>query len=70
LAPAKTPAAIIDRPNRDMVQVLNRADVKEKCFSIGGDVTTSTPAEFAAKIRSEIAKWGKVLKDAGVRVES
>jgi tripartite-type tricarboxylate transporter receptor subunit TctC len=68
-APAKTPAAIIDRLSVETARVVNRADVKEKFFSTGTDVDGSTPQEATAKIKSEIARLGKVIKDAKIRVQ-
>jgi tripartite-type tricarboxylate transporter receptor subunit TctC len=68
-APAKTPAAIIKRLNQEVVAVLRRDDVKEK-FSISGiDAVGSTPQELAAVMKSEMAKLGKVIKEAGIRAE-
>ena len=68
-ARAKTPAAIINFLNREIVQVLHRTDVKERLFNVGAEVAGSSPIEFAATIRTEIARWGKVIKDAGIRQE-
>ena len=68
-APAKTPAAVINRLNREIVQALNRAEVKERLFNTGVEVVASTPAQLAATMKSEMAKFGKVIKDAGIRVE-
>ncbi len=67
LAPAGTPVAVINRLNREIVQVLHRPDVKEKFFNASADTVGNTPTQFAATIKSEVAKWGKVLKDAGVK---
>lgn len=67
--PAKTPSAIIIRLNQEIVRVLNHADVKERFFQSGSDVIGSAPAESLAKIKSEIARMGKVIKDAGIRAE-
>ena len=69
LTRANTPAPHINRLNQEIVRVLNRADVKERLFSTGVEVVGSSPEELAATIRSDIAKWGKVIKDAGIRVE-
>jgi tripartite-type tricarboxylate transporter receptor subunit TctC len=69
LARAGTPPAIVNQLNDEIVRVLNRADVKEKFFNEGAERLSSTPAQFAAKINSEIVKWGKVLKDAGIKPE-
>jgi tripartite-type tricarboxylate transporter receptor subunit TctC len=68
-APAKTPAAIINFLHQAIVQVLNRADVKEKFFSIGVETVGSSPDEFAAKVKSEMNRLGRVIKDAGIRAE-
>lgn len=69
LAPARTPEAIIKRLNHEIVQVLNRSDVKEKSFNAGAETVGSSPEEFAITLRSEMTKWGKVIKDAGMRDE-
>ena len=69
LAPAGTPAAIINRLNQEIVRVLQRPDVKEKFFNAGSEVIGSSPQQFAATIKSEMAKWGKVIKDANIGAE-
>ncbi len=66
-APAKTPAAIIARLNQEIVRVLSLPDVKEKFLNAGVEVVGSSPEQFAATIKSEIAKMSKVIKDAGVK---
>ena len=68
-APAQTPATLINRLNQEIVRVLNRADIKEKFFNVGVETVGSSPEQFAAVVTSDMAKWGKVLKDAGIRVE-
>ena len=69
LAPAKTPAAIIDRLNRETVRILNERDVKERLATAGLQVVTNTPAQFADFIRAEVEKWGKVIRAAGLKPE-
>ena len=49
--------------------MLARPDMREKLFSIGLDPLTSTPDEFAAFIKSEVDKWGPVVKASGAKVE-
>ena len=66
-APAKTPAAVIRRLNHEVVQALNEPDVKEKLLNIGVDVVVSSPEEFAVRIKSERTKWGKLIKDIGIK---
>jgi len=64
LAPAQTPRPIIDRLNKEIVAVLNAPDIKAFLFKQGLDVAPSTPEAFAAYIRSEKAKWERVVKAA------
>ena len=68
-APAKTPAAIISRLNLETVRVLRKPDVREKMLGSGLEVVASTPAEFAAMMKSDIALLGKVIRDKGIRAE-
>jgi len=69
LAPAKTPAAIVNRLNQEMVRVLAMADVKEKFNNAGIEPVGSTPAQLAATMKSEMARQGKMIKAAGIRAE-
>ena len=69
LAPAGTPPALVNRLSREIVRVLNRPDVKERHFNTGVETVGSTPEELAARIKSEMAKWGKVIRDAGIKTE-
>jgi tripartite-type tricarboxylate transporter receptor subunit TctC len=66
-APAKTPPAIVARLHKETVRVLNDAGVREQLQGLGGEIIASTPKEYAAYIRNEIAKWGKVIKAAGIK---
>ncbi len=68
-APAKTPAAVIARLNRDIVRGLNEADIKSRFFGAGVETVASTPAELAAMLQTEMAKWGKLIREAGIREE-
>ena len=69
LAPANTPKDIVARLNRDLVAILQAADVKERFAGDGGEASPTTPEEFARYIRSESEKWAKVAKAAGIRQE-
>jgi tripartite-type tricarboxylate transporter receptor subunit TctC len=64
---AGTPATVIDRISRDTVQVLAQNDLRMKLADIGVIATGNSPAEFAAAIRSELAVWPKLIKEAGLR---
>ena len=67
LAPARTPAAIVNRLNREVVKFLNQPEVKEKFLGAGVEVIASSPQEFAAALKSEMARLGKVIEEAGMR---
>jgi tripartite-type tricarboxylate transporter receptor subunit TctC len=69
LAPAKTPRAIVMRLNAEVAKVLKLPDVKEFLFNQGLDPAPGTPEQFGAYIKSEIAKWAKVVKDSGARAD-
>ena len=66
-APLKTPAAIINRLNQEIVRTLKRDDVKERYLSAGVEAAGSTPEEFIATINAETIKWTKVVADAGIK---
>lgn len=68
-APAKTPAAIINRLNQEIVRGLNRPEAKEKFLSAGAEVVASSPEQFAALIKHEMTTFSKVIKDAGISVK-
>ena len=69
LAPAGTPAAIVSRVQQGIAKVLRSPDVSQRLKADGLDLVGNTPAEFAATIRSEIAKWAKVVKASGAKVD-
>jgi tripartite-type tricarboxylate transporter receptor subunit TctC len=67
LAPRGTPAYVVMRLNREVVKVLKLPDVRERLAADGSEVLTSTPAEFAAFLKSENEKWARVVRDSGAR---
>jgi tripartite-type tricarboxylate transporter receptor subunit TctC len=69
LAPAATPRPIVTRLNAELVKVMHSPELKEKLAATGTDPLTSTPEEFAAYIKREIAKWGEVVRKAGVKAD-
>jgi tripartite-type tricarboxylate transporter receptor subunit TctC len=69
VAPAGTPPAVVDRLQKEIARALENPDVKAKLAGLGADPIANTPTDFAAMIRSETAKWGKIVKDANIRVE-
>ena len=68
-APAKTPVAIIDRLNHEIVRFVNRADIKEKFLNAGVETVGNLPEQFAAMIKSDIGKMSKVIKDVGLKLD-
>ena len=68
-APVKTSEAIINRLNQTMLQFIGRADIKTRFLEAGSEPVGSSPAQLAAEMQSEMAKWGKVIKDAGIRAD-
>ncbi len=68
-APAKTPAAVINRVYQEMARLTARQDVKEKLFNAGAEVAGGSPEQFAAVIKADIARLGKVIKDAGIKAD-
>ncbi len=68
-APASTPREIIDRLKHETVLFLNKPIAKERFFRNGSETLGTSPEELAASVAADIAKWGKVIKDAGIRAE-
>jgi tripartite-type tricarboxylate transporter receptor subunit TctC len=69
VAPAGTPPAIVEKVSADIAAVVKQPDVRDQLVAMGLEVVGSTPAEFAAYIRSESEKWGRVIRDANVKAE-
>jgi tripartite-type tricarboxylate transporter receptor subunit TctC len=69
LVPAKTPPEIIALLHREIVKAIATPDVQQRFAELGFDPAGTTPAQFAAQIKDEIAKWGKVVRDAHIKVE-
>ncbi|MCC7486376.1 MAG: tripartite tricarboxylate transporter substrate binding protein [Burkholderiales bacterium] len=68
-APANTPKEAISRLNAEAVKAIKHPDVVSRLASAGYEVTTSSPDEYTRFVRSEVAKWGKVVKAIGLRVD-
>jgi len=69
LAPGGTPSNIVDRYNREIVKILNSSDVKKKLQEMEFDVIASSPKDFGSWIKTEISRWGKVIKETGAKAE-
>ena len=69
VAPANTPADVVSKANADIVRVLAMPDVQEVLAKQGIEVRSSTPAEMAAVVKTDLARWGRVVKEANIRPE-
>jgi len=69
VAPAGTPKEVIERWREDIVKMVASPEVKERLQTLGFVPVANTPEEFGARIKSEIAKWGKVVHDANIRAD-
>ncbi|GKS91128.1 MULTISPECIES: tripartite tricarboxylate transporter substrate binding protein [unclassified Acidovorax] len=69
LAPAGTPAPIVQQLNKAINQALAQPDVAEKLRSEGGDVLGGTPEKFGALLKSEVPRWAKIVKDSGASLD-
>jgi tripartite-type tricarboxylate transporter receptor subunit TctC len=68
-APAGTPRPIIDKINAEMIKALKSPEMRERFASVGVTAVSTTPAEFTAFVEAEMAKWGKLIRAIGVKVE-
>src|SRR5690242_17232832 len=68
LVPAGTPQPIIELLHREIARIVALPDVKERFDALGFEPVANSPAEFAAQIKAEIAKWGKVIAAAHIKV--
>lgn len=69
LVPAGTPKAVISRLNKEIVRILNLPEVRERLTTLGFETVASSPEEMARRVESDVAKWKKVVKLAGIKVE-
>ena len=69
IAPSATPRDIVARINAEVLRVMALPDVRDKLLAQGLTLSRSTPDQFAAHIRSEHAKWSKLIKEAGIKAE-
>jgi tripartite-type tricarboxylate transporter receptor subunit TctC len=69
LAPARTPAAVIAKLNRETAQILHQPEVKTVFLNEGAEPVGNKPEEFGAIIKTETAKWAKVIRAAGIKAD-
>ena len=68
-APAATPAPVIRLLHREMVQVLTEPETKQRLFAAGIEVVGSTPEQFSAAIKADMARTGQIIRRAGIRID-
>ena len=69
LAPAKTPKAVVEQLSAESARILKLPEVSKRISELGAEPVGSTPEQFAELIKTEIAKWAKVIKDANVELQ-
>jgi len=69
LAPAATPAVIIDKVHAEIVRIVANADMRERIAQLGLEASASSPEEFAMVIKTDTAKWAKVIRAANIKAE-
>jgi tripartite-type tricarboxylate transporter receptor subunit TctC len=67
--PAGTPRPVIAVLHRELVRAFNASDVREQVANTGSYIAGDSPEEFAAFVRAEVAKWGRVIRNAGIKVQ-
>ena len=66
---ARTPPEIVAKVNADVTRILQAPEVKARFGAIGIDVTTTSPEAFAELVREDYARWGKIVREAGIKAE-
>jgi tripartite-type tricarboxylate transporter receptor subunit TctC len=69
LAPAATPAPIVDRVSREIARIVNQPDFKKKMEEIGAETIGNTPAQMAKQIKDDTERFARLVKDAKVTIE-
>jgi tripartite-type tricarboxylate transporter receptor subunit TctC len=69
LAPAKTPAAIVNKLHAEILMALKSKEIGERLVSEGAEVVGNTPAEFTAFLKTDIARWAQVIKRTGAKID-
>ncbi|MBI2296159.1 MAG: tripartite tricarboxylate transporter substrate binding protein [Betaproteobacteria bacterium] len=69
LVPAGTPGAIVRKLHAEVARIIALPDVKQRITDMGADIIVSSPPQFTAQIKNEVARWGKVIKAANITVQ-
>ena len=68
-APAGTPELVVNRLNAEIAKAMNTREMKEAMYALSSQVVTNSPQQFAAYIKAEAEKWGKLVKASGARLD-
>jgi tripartite-type tricarboxylate transporter receptor subunit TctC len=68
-APAGTPVTVINRLHSEIARIVNLPDIRDRFLALGAEPVGSTPEQFSAFYRKEVAKWAKVVKDSGAQID-
>jgi tripartite-type tricarboxylate transporter receptor subunit TctC len=68
-APAGTPPDIVKRLNAEIVKIIKSPDVQKKLMDLGAEPVGDSPEQFAAFVKTEVVKWGDVVKKSGAKVD-
>jgi tripartite-type tricarboxylate transporter receptor subunit TctC len=68
-APARTPEPVVRKLNQEVVRMLGQSELKEKFAATGTEPSPSSPEQFSNLIRADMAQWGKLIKEAGIRID-
>jgi tripartite-type tricarboxylate transporter receptor subunit TctC len=69
LAPAGTPKEIVARMQREIEKIVNLPEIQERLSASGAEPVASTPEQFGAIVRADMAKWARVIREAGIQQE-
>jgi tripartite-type tricarboxylate transporter receptor subunit TctC len=69
LTVAGTPRDVVQRLNTEMARILNSSEVKDRFGKMGVEVVAGTPEHFSAFLNSEVDRWAKVVRDAGIKAD-
>jgi len=69
VGPAGMPQDLVNKESVELIKAINSPSVREKYIAMGAEPVGNTPAQFTAYIKNEIAKWTKVVKDSGAKVD-
>lgn len=70
IGPARLPRDFVQRVNAIVAQAVKTPDLKERYATMGYEATILTPEQYAVRVREEIAKWRKLIMDAGIKVDT